>query len=224
MSSLYIDLNGVDSKTKMLIFGFVTQNCMIFALNIPDPLIMIILAFFYLMESFKSVNGDGLQITNNGLTIKRIGKNGFNAYGAIGIDPQSKTLNTWRIKIDERKSAVMIGLIAIATDSEIQWISKKAHYILFCHRSMSKIFCSGSSSHKMEDVIAKSGDIITMALDLQNRKLYFTINDVQHEAILSPNISDKDLKYYLVCKLLDSDIGQQMSIVDFSCTVIKPNS
>ena len=113
-----------ESGWQDVIFGFVTQNCMATGLNIPDPLIMIILAFFYLMESFKSVNGDGLQITNNGLTIKRIGKNGFNAYGAIGIDSQTKTLTTWKIKIDERKSALVIGLIAIPKDSNVKWESK----------------------------------------------------------------------------------------------------
>ena len=223
MSLSKVEINRIDAKTKLCISGYVRQSASEYVLDIPDPLILIILAFFHLKESFQKTDGDGLEISQDGLSITRISKDdGYKAYGTIDIDPKSNTRNVWKIKIDQRENAFMVGLMAIKADDAVKWLSKQAHYMLFSQSYRSSLLCSGSGHTKLNDDIVNNGDIITIELDLSARKVIFSLNDKTFESNnLSSEISDDESKYYLVCRVgRNGNLGHQMSIMEFfSCDI-----
>ena len=223
MSLSKAQIDRIDCQTKLLVSGYVRKSADAYILDIPDPLILIILAFFYLMESFQSVDGDGLEISKDGLSITRVSKDGTSAYGTIEIESKSKTINNWKIKIDQRETVFVIGVIAIKADNKIEWSSRSAQYVILSQRSRCVLLCSGSSYTKLNDDIVKTGDIITMELDLNARKVTFSLNDKKFESKdLSNEISDDDLKYYLICRVAKTgDLGHQMTIVEYLSREIK---
>ena len=218
MSLSKAQIDGIDFKTKLLVSGYVRKSANKDRLDIPDPLILIILAFFHLMEAFQKVDGDGLEISDDGSSIKRIGKDdGTKAYGTIDIDSKSNTLNIWKIKINRRENTFMVGLIAIKADDTIKWSSRQAQYMLLSQSYRIVLLCSGSNHTKLNDIV-RTGEIVTIELDLSARKVTFSLNDEKFESKdLSNDISDDDLKYYLVCRVgRGGNLGHQMTIMDFS--------
>ena len=204
----------------MTIVGFAKQSVESSSLNLPDPLIMIIYTFFYLTELFNSVDGDGLEISKDGNTVKRIGKNGHWVYGKIGIDPDSKTLNIWEIKVDRRKHRFGLGLAVCEQDDIDEGYANPSYWVL-CSKYKSVIKCDSRDDIELDDVIVGQGDIVTMELNLKVRKIKFSIHDRQYDVGLDDEMADEGLKYYLVCGIgnFGTDFGHQMSIVHFSsCT------
>ena len=218
MSLSKVQINRKDFQIKLLVFGYVRESVNKCALHTPDPLILIILAFFYLMESFQKTDGDGLEISEDGLSITRVSKDdGKKAYGIIDIDSNSDTLSIWKIKMNRRENTFMVGVMAIRTNDTIEWSSRRAQYMLFSQTTRSTLLCSGGAHLKLNDDIVKTGDIITIELDLNARKVTFSLNDKRFESKdLSNDISDNDMKYYLVCRVGKyGKLGHQMTIMDF---------
>ena len=152
------------------------------------------------------------------MTVKRIGENGLSVYGKVGIESKSKSLSVWKIKIDQKQNACILGLMA--TGDEVQWGSKRAYYALCSKLIGTFIFASGSTSNRLDDVTINSGDVITLQLNLQDRKVIFGFHDKEYEVPLCSKISDQELKYHLVCRIGISKIGHQISIIDFSSNII----
>ena len=109
----------------------------------------------------------------------------------------------------------MVGLVAMKKKAEIKWKSREGGYYLLSNRLKTAINGTGIDVKIFRNDVIETGDIITIELNLSERKVKFSFKDKEYESIISENVSFDGLIYYLVCRV-GKGLGHQMSIIDYS--------
>lgn len=217
-----------DEASKTIIVGYMRTISDELKVTIPDPLIMIIYSFFYLMDAFAFVAEDSLQISGDGRSIKRISIKGSRyprGLGKIDIDPASKTINVWDINVNKRIDRCVIGIVLMPTDNIRNDKDKSAYLVLVAEhvtaisgrsRDWNKeIECKNDDDSR---VIFEDDDVITIELNLITRIVRFSFKQKQYDLNLSQADSEKGLKYCLMCGIgnYSGESGQEVSIANFT--------
>eukprot|EP01084_Bolivina_argentea_P234093 394114_1 len=218
-------IDKVDMKTQLTIFGYVRliQNTLPETsqfYNIPTSITYFVLSYFWNPERFHC-SSSNIEMSEDMMTINRI-KIGFKdaswatSYGKIGIYSESDVHCYWKIKINKRVCPFFIG-VAMHRNVDRAYAYNKSKetglfYALYCNRG-------GTHSDHMGErnnyaVICNEGDIITMELNLKNREIKFSINDINYGTAFSSIEKRKNVTYYLAISLGNGK-SHQMTIMDF---------
>ena len=193
-SELKINLNKVDKYTKHLLYGFTRNIQKDICLIIPDPIIVIILSFYYLPEYFKDFDKSIFQCINtNDTQINTLSDNTSwsSIYGNIMISSDKQQKCIWKLRLNEFSDVFMIGISSICDIDKRFFVNKNSYN--YCYYSKGY----KGSKEKFETYGTKmgKGDIITMILDCKLKQISFHENDKNLGVAYDKIECGEDIKY-----------------------------
>ena len=194
-------------KTEKIVYGYVRINFIprdSIQIHVPKDIINLVFMFYYIMkkETFKHVNVDNYEISNNGRKVTR--KKGLSdsvCYGSECVSSLDSSIYKWHLKIIERRHMMAIGM------DETRYI-RRLNGHPNTHIDESKMYClwhdgdrnncdhpQGLLKREYNAPRFNKDDIVNMILDLSTRTLSYQINNGK-EYIASTNIAvGDDIEY-----------------------------
>eukprot|EP01084_Bolivina_argentea_P104794 187624_1 len=179
-------LKTIDLPTKSLVIGYVRENetLLVTNTNFPPLITYIIFAYYQSIEYFKHYDRKrvkALDITNQ--TIKNTGWYA-SSYGAVTINMQHKFIHKWRFKIAGGQCGPYERWRSIGIDESCckwkhTWFYKKKITANYSLRDTGEKYICGETEDTSLSMECKYtiGDIITMTLDVKEKKLWFRKNN-----------------------------------------------
>ena len=192
-----IDLNKVDEDTRNLLNGFTRNIQKSMTLTIPDPIIFIILSFYYFPEYFKDFAQSIFQYVGNNKDDKKIIKSisdnrpWSSIYGNVLISSHKKQKYVWKFRINKFKDPILIGISSTYDVDKRFFVSNDGYN--YCYYSNGEKV--SHSNHNDYSQPFGENDIITMILDCNLKQLSFHKND-DDLGVAYDNIEcGEDIKY-----------------------------
>ena len=209
------DLDKIDSKTKHLVHGFVREMNSILTQIIPEPIIYVILSFYFLGEYFEIFDPKYYKVTEENKTVTKTSNTGWSVpscYGKMLIDSDSGGVYEWVFRILTQNTCMDYGISS-------SYNLDKA----FTRSSESSNYCARYAAHKVSKnkqeywsgFHMSPGNCLKMKLDLNKRTLSYDV-DADPIGVAWENIDvGPDIKYRMAIFFLHS----RCSIKLLSCEV-----
>ena len=221
-------LKEIDATAKLTVHGFVRSiqaslpETSAFY-NIPPSICNIILIYYYLTDEFEIVS-DRIQIHNNGKSIKMLDDAYLyiwsSAFGSLAIDSDSEMHFYWKIQCVKRTDTSFIGITnhrMLKEENNVWQYNREPNRIMYCLFSEGQIRSYDNENFKEQKCGTGrqygEGDIITIDLDLENKEIRYTVNDLSVIPYHRSIETGENIKYYLAIAMLHA--GHEMRIVDF---------
>ena len=205
-----INVDDIDDKTKNLVNGFIRNIDESMDQIIPDSIIFIVFAFYYLDEYFKTFDTAHYQCDDN-RTIECIDDaNEHSVYGNISIQAMETKKCLWSFKIYKCTKYIYFGI------SSTFDVNKRFYYGIY-----SSNYCLQLDGYKWTKTRADrytrqefcDGDIVSMEVDFKAKEIKYSRNGVGLGVVFSDIDVTKDLVYKMAIRL--ADVGNKVELIDF---------
>lgn len=215
-------LRKIDQRTKYSVYGWIRDKEKILKLgNVPSMIKSICILYFRKEEIFDVISYKGIQLSENGKSITAksdIDGPDNNNYGAMEIESESNTFYKWEFKVTGNKCDwIGFGISSKQIPNDFHEKDFKCIYYIIrndagklrrsSHRRRS---CYDSYS----DTSFKTGDLISLHLNLKKRKMELMVNGKQRGIAFTNIETSQDIAYRMFVSLNKSDVT--VEIMDFT--------
>ena len=212
------NLNKVDEDTENLVRGFIRNIQESMLLIIPDPIIMIVLSFYYLGEYFKDFNKSIFGCVDKDCQIlKCVSTNSpwSSIYGNVIASSDKSEKYIWKLRFNKLNSG-QIGISSNYDVNERFFFNKKSYNYSFYSDGMKVSRYDYNDYCDKQGVVTryKQGDVITMILDCELKQLSFHKND-EDLGVAFDNIGcGQDIKYKMAIYMYHKH--EEVELLDFT--------
>ena len=234
MTTLLKKLKLIKQEIKLTVFGYVRQNEDELSLfcNIPSMISYLCLSYYFHGECFEKA-GDDIKISKDKTTVTKVNKktNYFNtSYGKTWIDTQIPQIVEWKFKIIKmenvslKKTSIYLCLVSrdntLNDDCNMNMAEQPnfgfPNHGQLCKRDTKAIRVRNVGREQINFV---EGDIISMILDTNSRKLYFQRIGKQRVCYVKNISCGLRIKYKMAVSLQHK--LNSVSLIDFKCNEMK---
>ena len=198
------ELDNVDEESQLTEFGYIRNSQEILFNIISKNISLIILAFVY--EEFSDefdpeLCGDDVQLSNNNKRISNIYS--YTCYGKQFISSINNGMYVWKIKIiSDQYSYTFIGIDnSFAIYANQQYVDFSNSYVkaMYAYDLYGTLYCYDSKQITSLPRIRNKGDILTIKLDLNQKRGVLTLKVNNDEEVVAINnvTRDEGLNYRL---------------------------
>eukprot|EP01084_Bolivina_argentea_P088860 160429_1 len=204
-----------DQIIEAYIYGIIRENDMDTGDKMIEYIVNKIKVYIFMMEYFKHYNANTYRVSDDNMTVRRIGDGGF-CYGASVISSVDHGVYQWNLKI--------IGQcdwphMAIGID-EATYIRKKYGcfgdydeseetnaYAFYCNGDKYRRGCNVEQRIEADDNSPRFNehDVVLMILDLSNQTLSYKINDGDEYVAFTNIAIGDDINYTMVVYMQYTD-------------------
>lgn len=170
-------LDKIDSRTKHLVNGYIREMDSILKQIIPDPIIHFILSFYYLGDYFAKFDTKYWKITDKNTTIEKLKRGGWSipsCFGNMIIRSEQGGIYQWIFKLLKTNTCMDFGISSNCNMDQA-----------FSVCDDSSNYCARYAAHKVSKdkqvywpgFHYKTGDKLTMELNLDQKSLSFYVNE-----------------------------------------------
>ena len=214
-----INIEEIDDHTKSLLDGFVRDVEKSMSHIIPDSIVLIILSFYYISEYFKQFDDKLYEITNNNKTIKRYDGTSSNGsiYANFIISPHQNIKQcVWKFKINKKGSNYIYIGICATSSTHARDIFYYCEYGYCLQLDGYKWHYDDPNPYCTEEKF-KSGDIVSMILNVQTKTLEYAKNEKNLGTALHVDFTDLE---YRMAVMMDVQ-GDEIELIDFKCEYVR---
>ena len=212
-SERIINLNTVDKNTNNLLHGFIRSIQQQMSFIIPDPIIVIILSFYYFPEYFKDFDKSIFEcIDTDNAQIKAISTNGTcsSIYGNIMISSDKQQKCYWKIRLNQFSEILLFGISSTYNVNSPFFVDESSYN--YCYYSQG---CKESQHDRQTyGKRCEEGDIITMVLDCKLNQISFHKNNEDMGIAYDNIVCGKDINYKMSMYLWHKNT--EIELLEFS--------
>ena len=212
-SAANVSLTNFDEDTKNLVHGFIRNIQKSVLLIIPDPIIWIVLSFYFAPECFKDFDKSVFKcIDKHCQIIKCVSANSSwsSIYGNIMVSSNRKQKCLWKLRLNKFN----VGLIGISSTYDVDkrfFVSVDSYNYCFYSADGSKV---SKDDYQDYSTAYDEGDVITMILDCKLKQLSFHKND-EDLGVAYDNIGcGSDIKYRMAVYIYE--LHEEVELLEFS--------
>ena len=208
--SLFEELSEVNDKVKYSVYGWIRESARELNLeHIPDVIIAIAILYFrQIRDTFHIYDKEKLKVSNDCSIIETIRDCGSSviSYGKKEIVSTIPRKYKWDFNVNAGQN-VCIG---ISTSTKIYsniGDERAVYFMMGWGNKRWNIARKGGGFGVYGDFELKSGDNVSMCLDMRKRELSFVINDEDYGTAFKNIEQGDDVKYRLMVQIYDKGMS-----------------